>query len=81
MLIIGAGGFAKKYWKFLPEKINCRNLHFMMTLILIWCNFRRVPILKHEDKAKKHFHDFSNEFVLGIDNPLNRLRLSGKFEK
>lgn len=82
MLIIGAKGFAKEVLEILYQNGQTENLCFYDDvngdLPDKW--FGQFPILRTIEEAKIYFKQTSNQFVLGIGNPILRKKLCDKFE-
>ncbi len=82
MLIIGAKGFAKEVLEILYQNEKTENLCFYDDVNddLPDKLFGQFPILRTIEEAKIYFKQTSNQFVLGIGNPILRKKLSDKFE-
>lgn len=83
MLIIGARGLAKELLEIIHRVYNTDNLCFYDDV-----NddnpdklFNSFPILKSIFEAEKYFKDISNEFVIGIGNPILRKKMYDKFSE
>jgi len=82
VLIIGAKGFAKEVLEILYQNEKTENLCFYDDVNddLPDKLFGQFPILRTIEEAKIYFKQTSNQFVLGIGNPILRKKLSDKFE-
>ena len=82
MLIIGAKGFAKEVLEILYQNGQTENLCFYDDVNddLPDRLFGQFPVLRTIEEAKIYFKQTSNQFVLGIGNPILRKKLCDKFE-
>lgn len=82
MLIIGAKGFAKEVLEILHQNGQTANLCFYDDVNGDGPDhlFGQFPVLRTLEEAKIFFHQTSNQFVLGIGNPILRKNICDKFE-
>ena len=81
MLIVGAKGFAKEVLEILHQLNQLDNLVFYddVSSDLPALLYDKFPILTDLEEAKKYFAAISNQFTIGIGNPILRKRLFEKF--
>ncbi len=82
MLIIGAKGFAKEVLEVLFQN-NIQNIFFFddVNPELTGNLYGKFPKLKSIEEVEIHFTTVSNEFTIGIGNPVLRKKLFDKFTK
>ena len=82
MLIIGAKGFAKEVLEVLFQN-NVHNVCFFddVNPELTEPLYGKFPVLKSIQEVEVYFKSISNEFTIGIGNPLLRKKLFEKFTK
>jgi sugar O-acyltransferase (sialic acid O-acetyltransferase NeuD family) len=81
MLIIGAKGFAKEVLEVLQQLDQLENLCFYddVTTDIPDKLYDKFPILKTNKEAEIYFKEVSNNFTIGIGNPVLRRKLYDKF--
>lgn len=83
MIIVGAGGHAKEVLTILLEQSRGNNLCFFDNTSVPPSDIflSKYPILHSVESVKKWFEDSNdNAFILGLGNPVHRLRLTKIFE-
>jgi len=82
MLIIGAKGFAKEVLEVLYQN-NIEDIYFFddVNPEVTGMLYNRFPILKTIEEVENHFKTVSNEFTIGIGNPVLRKKLYDTFTK
>lgn len=80
MVIIGAGGFAKELLDVVLQAIPLKDIAFYDDITEEGPRklFGQFPILKNSEDLLKHFHQYGNDFTLGIGGTKIRKEL---FEK
>jgi sugar O-acyltransferase (sialic acid O-acetyltransferase NeuD family) len=80
MLIIGAKGFAKEVLEVLFQN-NIQSVYFFddVNPELTGMLYDKFPILKSIEEVETHFKSISNEFTIGIGNPILRKKLFDTF--
>ncbi|SFS53748.1 acetyltransferase [Lutibacter maritimus] len=83
MLIIGAKGFAKEVLEVLHQQNKLQNIAFYddVNSDIGDTLYNTFPILKSEKEVKHYFKTISNQFTIGIGNPVLRYKMKLKFEK
>ncbi|OCB78716.1 acetyltransferase [Flavobacterium crassostreae] len=82
MLIVGAKGFAKEVLEVLYQNKQLKNVAFFddVNTELTGKLYQTFPILKTMEAAEAYFKTTSNEFTIGIGNPVLRKMLYEKFQ-
>lgn len=84
MIIVGARGFAKEILEIFHLKNSLKDISFYDDVNPSEGDFiyDKFPILRSEEEAKTFFRDHkTNEFTIGIGNPVKRHLLFKKFQK
>ncbi len=81
MIIVGAGGLAKELLEVFYQKSDGKRLCFYDGVSKNKENslYNEYPILRSEKEVMDYMLGTSNEFTLGIGNPINRFLLYEKF--
>lgn len=81
MLVIGAKGFAKEVLEVLHQLNQLENLCFYDDISNGIPNklYNKFPVLRTIEEAEIYFKEVSNNFTIGIGNPILRKKLYDKF--
>ncbi|MBE2246365.1 MAG: NeuD/PglB/VioB family sugar acetyltransferase [Candidatus Competibacteraceae bacterium] len=82
MIIIGAKGFAKELLEVCQQLGHTENLVFFddVSADLPDKIYGQFPILRSKTEVKEYFKKISNDFALGLGNPLLRKKMCSLFE-
>jgi sugar O-acyltransferase (sialic acid O-acetyltransferase NeuD family) len=82
MIIVGAKGFAKEVLEILYQLNQVREVVFYddQTPNLPDRLFNEFPIIRSSNQVEKYFKDTSNQFTIGIGNPVLRKQVYEKFK-
>lgn len=81
MLIVGAKGFAKEVLEILHQKNELTNVAFFDNVSANLPNklYDAFSILKTDEEVIHYFQNITNEFTIGIGNPILRKKIFEKF--